>query len=159
LYLQLDCSLENCRFDNFECTGGRHPWRKCENKCGNWIEFNENGCDEACNNQDCLFDAFDCINRPECNDTCSSLFDNGICDNDCNSSACAYDGLDCEKDKGKWLSGHNILGTLRIRFTSMLSVRELAYHLSRNLTVILKVQDDHSGQPSAMMMPNNDTVK
>lgn len=54
---------------------------------------------QICNNQECLFDGFDCDNIPEqCpkGDYCNAHYGNGQCDRECNIIGCGWDGGDCD---------------------------------------------------------------
>ncbi|VDN00381.1 unnamed protein product, partial [Onchocerca ochengi] len=56
---------------------------------------------QICNNQECLFDGFDCDNIPEqCpkNDYCIAHYADGECDRECNIIGCGWDGGDCDSN-------------------------------------------------------------
>jgi len=78
--------------------------------------FGDGHCDSDCDNEEALFDGFDCISSAaaaaagmmsECDGVtsqskaasrrpqCSAVYADGTCDDDCDSAACLWDGGDC----------------------------------------------------------------
>ena len=94
----------SCNYDNKECSYGLKPWQNCTDRQGGVYcrkVFKNGICDPQCNNQNCLYDGFDCEGEMKrCNTFyekyCQEHYANGYCDQGCNSSECEWDGLDCD---------------------------------------------------------------
>ncbi len=121
-------------------------------------------CDEACNNEECLFDGRDCDDTvPQCHPGydvfCSENFGNGRCDEKCNTAACGWDGLDCESASR---SNEIIPGSFYVVLT--MSVEdfddEMQQRFSRYLSLVMrsnfKIRRDESGK--AMVHPFDPAV-
>lgn len=66
--------------------------------------FKDGKCNQECNNQNCLYDGFDCqgpVGSCLYEQYCLMNYNNGHCDNGCNMVECDWDGLDCDTGKGR----------------------------------------------------------
>lgn len=76
-------------------------------------------CDEECNNENCLFDLFDCnhVATDRCPEHCIQSWGDGLCQSECSAAECGYDGADCQADG----IGDIINGTIVITYFSATS--------------------------------------
>ncbi|XP_072844714.2 neurogenic locus notch homolog protein 4 [Pogona vitticeps] len=94
------CSSPETNWDAGDCSLGLlDPWEGCPKKEMCRMAFRDDRCQTHCNNEDCLYDGFDCIQQKECKSSyaryCRDRFSDGHCDQGCNTASCGWDGGDC----------------------------------------------------------------
>ncbi|KAM3728609.1 Protein lin-12 [Dirofilaria immitis] len=91
----------------------------------------------VCNNQECLFDGFDCDSIAEhCpeNDYCIAHYADGQCDRQCNIIGCGWDGGDCDSFNVKAPLAGNIVMVLLVSPEEFLrNVQTFLFTLSQKL--------------------------
>ncbi|VDN40147.1 unnamed protein product, partial [Gongylonema pulchrum] len=137
------CNYYACDYDGGDCSAGTKPFEKCESPSYCAHVFRDGKCDpypnynylkvfsfytfydvfflallmgrfiQICNNQECLFDGFDCDSAQEqCqkSDYCTGHYGNENCDPECNVIGCGWDGGDCDSaDTHSSLAGNIIV--------------------------------------------------
>ena len=141
------------------------PWQNCtaiRQGIHCWELFKNGECNEACNNEACLYDGFDCKSQiKECNPFynlyCENHFANNHCDKGCDTAECGWDGLDCDTDKELVADGTLVIivemEPEAFKNVSVQFVRSLG-HL---LQTAVKIKKDANGND--MIYPWPDTSK
>lgn len=114
-------------------------------------DFFANGvCNQACNNEECLYDGMDCLPAVvrcpvKIREHCASRFANGICDPECNTNGCGFDGGDCDNET-------NATIITNIRITVQMDPKEFQVtggqslmEISSALRVTVRIQRDEEG--------------
>lgn len=163
----MECNTYACDFDAHECTYQMRPYQNCSAiqkgvRC--YELFNNSKCNKECNNEDCLYDGFDCLNEQnECNPFyekyCRQHFANGHCDKGCNTAECDWDGGDCDSDNKDTAKGVLIL-ILLIPPEEFPNVRAtLLRELIRLLRTKVWVMKDDDGKEMVYPWPDRSRSK
>ncbi|MFH4983907.1 hypothetical protein AB6A40_010616 [Gnathostoma spinigerum] len=103
---------------------------------------------KACNNEECLFDGFDCDKSEErCSmkEFCVKNYNNGRCDEQCNFVGCGWDGDNCVAKKNNNLLSGEVIMILLISPAEFLDRAQLfLFTLSQKLhaSVRIMVRDE-----------------
>ena len=143
----------SCNYDNKECSYGLKPWQNCTDRQGGVYcrkVFKNGICDPQCNNQNCLYDGFDCEGEMKrCNTFyekyCQEHYANGYCDQGCNSSECEWDGLDCDTSPKQLARGTLIIIVLVKPEEFRSKANEFLRQLGHLMRAVLKIKKDENG--------------
>ena len=136
-----------------------------DNKCS--LSFNNGRCDPECDNEENLFDGYDCsTDIDECrlshDDNCRRSYADGVCDVECDSASCAWDGGDCI-DKPLTLAHDVIVVTLAKWYETsgkVVDVKALGRSLSLLLRTIVRVMpSDWQGLHHRTQTANREAAK
>lgn len=92
------CNIPECDFNNFICSLGVEPYKKCPIKMCNLKSTNQI-CDPECDIEDCNFDGGDCRKSVKCplDVFCRSVYNNTRCNQECDNMECGFDNMACKK--------------------------------------------------------------
>lgn len=112
--------------------------------------FSNGVCDQACNNEDCLYDGMDCMSAvvrcpAKIREYCAARFANGVCDPECNTDGCGFDGGDCANHTEAVLLT-NIRINIQMEATEFqINGGQTLMELSSALRAAVRIQRDEKG--------------